>query len=309
MTADETSSSLPAVTPTPDPAPPSPGALIRMARERRRLSQEDLAQQTKLSRATVDALERDDFGALLEPVYVRGYYRKCAKILELGEEGLIAAYNRRVGPTTPRTPAKIRLSANTDGGGGWVARLVGTLLVLAALGLGAVLWYLREAPMTADAPPVPEALDTAPAAESAAAASPVTELLPSTATDAAPATGGSDTSPATASEPAVAGPAAASPTDANSANDESAPAVAGEGRVALRFTQTSWVRINDASGKTLLNGLMEAGQQQVVTGVVPLSVFLGNAPGVELRFEGEPVSLAPFVQDNNIARFNLPVER
>lgn len=304
MTADETSSSLPAVAPTPDPAPPSPGALIRMARERRRLSQEDLAQQTKLSRATVDALERDDFGALLEPVYVRGYYRKCAKILELGEEGLIAAYNRRVGPTTPRTPAKIRLSANTDGGGGWVARLVGTLLVLAALGLGAVLWYLREAPMTADALPVPAALDTAPADESATAASPVTALLPSTATEAAPATGGSDTPSAAASQPAVANPAPATP-----AVDESAPAAAGEGRISLRFTQTSWVRINDASGKTLLNGLMEAGQQQVVTGAVPLSVFLGNAPGVDLRFEGEPVSLAPFVQDNNIARFNLPVER
>jgi cytoskeleton protein RodZ len=286
MTVDETPSSPIPAEPAPAPAPPSPGTLIRQARERKRFSIEDLALQTKLSRATVDALERDDFGALLEPVYVRGYYRKCAKILDLSEEALIGAYNRRVGPMAPRTPAKIRLSANTEAGGGWIARLIGTLLVLAAIGLGAVLWFLREDPIPAQAPPATTPTPTA------VIASPTPE--PVSAVGAA----------AAAEAPSVPSP---SVTPAPAA-EESGAEVAGEGRISLRFTQTSWARINDATGKTLVNGLMDAGQQQVVRGALPLSVFLGNAPGVELRFNGEPVSLAPFTQGNNIARFNLPLE-
>lgn len=288
MTADETPSSPIPAEPVPPPAPPSPGVLIRQARERKRLSIEDLALQTKLSRATVDALERDDFGALLEPVYVRGYYRKCAKILDLSEEVLISAYNRRVGPMAPRTPAKIRLSANTDAASGWMARLIGTLLVLSAIGLGAVLWFLREDPIPAQAPPAitptpaPVVASPTPAPVDAGVSG---EALP------APEAQGPVVTPAPA-------PAA----------EESGGEVAGEGRISLRFTQTSWARINDATGKTLVNGLMDAGQQQVVRGALPLSVFLGNAPGVELRFNGEPVSLAPFTQGNNIARFNLPLE-
>jgi cytoskeleton protein RodZ len=289
MTADETPPSVPPAEPAPAPAPPSPGAMIRAARERKRLSVEDLAQQTKLSRATVEALERDDFGALLEPVYVRGYYRKCAKMLELPEDSLISAYDRRVGPTAPRTPAKIRLSATADAGSGWIPRLIGTLLVLAAIGLGAVLWFLRGDPIPAQTPPLVTPELAAPGASPAPS--------PAVAPTAAP------TAPET--------PAAAASEDASAAapvEDESAPAVAGEGRISLRFNETSWARINDASGKTLINGLMDAGQQQVLRGELPLSVFLGNAPGVELRFNGEPVPLAPYTQDNNIARFSLPLE-
>jgi cytoskeleton protein RodZ len=158
--------------------------------------------------------------------------------------------------------------------------------VLAAIGLGAVLWFLREDPIPAQAPPATTPTPTA------VIASPTPE--PVSAVGAA----------AAAEAPSVPSP---SVTPAPAA-EESGAEVAGEGRISLRFTQTSWARINDATGKTLVNGLMDAGQQQVVRGALPLSVFLGNAPGVELRFNGEPVSLAPFTQGNNIARFNLPLE-
>lgn len=52
---------------------PSPGALLKQARERAGLGPDDLAGQLKLAKGTLEALERDDFAALSEPVYVRGY--------------------------------------------------------------------------------------------------------------------------------------------------------------------------------------------------------------------------------------------
>ena len=89
--------------------------MIREARERTHLSLDDMAAHTKLARATLEALERDDYGALLEPVYVRGYYRKCAKVLEMDEAQLIAAYNAQHG--TALQPATSR------GWRAWMARL------------------------------------------------------------------------------------------------------------------------------------------------------------------------------------------
>jgi cytoskeleton protein RodZ len=66
---------------TPLSGSKGPGRLVREARERARLSTEDLAAQIKLARNTLDAIERDDFAQLNEPVYVRGYYRKLSKVL------------------------------------------------------------------------------------------------------------------------------------------------------------------------------------------------------------------------------------
>src|SRR3546814_1939496 len=92
----------------------SPGTMIREARQAQHLSVDDLAGQTKLARTTVEALERDDFGALLEPVYVRGYYRKCATVLGVDEKALIAAYSSRVAQRVPPAPTKLRLAYGSE---------------------------------------------------------------------------------------------------------------------------------------------------------------------------------------------------
>src|SRR3546814_19816877 len=87
-----------------------------LARQAQHLSVDDLAGQTKLARTTVEALERDDFGALLEPVYVRGYYRKCAKVLGVDEKALIEAYSSLAAPRVPQAPTKLRLASATAPG-------------------------------------------------------------------------------------------------------------------------------------------------------------------------------------------------
>lgn len=282
-------------------AQPTPGELIRAARTRANLTLEELAAQSKLARVTLDALERDDFGALVEPVYVRGYYRKCAKILQIPEDELIQAYARRVNPNQPRTPAKIRLSANASSGD-WATRVMGMVLVLVVIGLGVVLWIVRETPPTDSTPPVSELMVPV---ESQPVVDVTADDAPETTADTAP-----DTPEPEAGEPAVAVETSA-PIIATTPVTASPPAAVmeGEGRLNLSFTETSWARINDAEGKSLLNGLMNAGQQQVVQGRLPLTVFLGNAPGVELRFNGERIPLAPFTTGNNTARFSLPLSR
>ena len=91
--------------------------MVRQAREKAMISLEDLAAQIKLSRPTLDAIERDDFAQLNEPVYVRGYYRKLAKVLPVDEADLLAAYARVAGHKEPPHPSKLILAGEELSGG------------------------------------------------------------------------------------------------------------------------------------------------------------------------------------------------
>jgi cytoskeleton protein RodZ len=274
-----------------DPAPAqqqSPGQLIREARERAHLSLDDMAAHTKLARATLEALERDDHRALLEPVYVRGYYRKCAKVLEIDESRLIAAYNAQVTPRTPEAPAKLRLASGTELGSS--SRLPVSMAVLAAVVAVvacAFIWFARDPGETY---PVSMVVETIPLASVDPAP---TTPAPTSAVDAPSA------------EAVAAAPLQSTPAPTPTATQTPALAVA-PGSLRLRFVQTSWARIDDAGGKTLLNGMRSAGEVDALVGQPPLSVFLGNAPGVEVEFEGARVDISAYVRDNNTARFTLP---
>ncbi len=283
----------PTVIVPPAPPPPSPGAMIREAREQLRWSLDDLAGQTKLARHALDALERDDYGALLEPVYVRGYYRKCAKVLGLDEQTLIGAYEARVAPKTQLPPTKLRLASGTELGS--TSRLPVSLAIGAAvLGVVATAFiWLARAPVTE--PTIATTIE----APATSIGEPLAAEVPEAAADAAgsvPQTDAVATPVGEASAPAAGMGAETSP-----------PAAAGTGVAQLQFAGESWVRIDDASGKTLLNGLMSAGAAHSVTGAVPLSVFLGKASEVTVQFDGQTIDTTPYRRDNATARFTLPL--
>jgi cytoskeleton protein RodZ len=67
-----------------------PGALLGDERRRQGLSLGDIARQLKLSVRQIEALERDDYGAFSGMVFVRGFLRNYAKLLQLDADALIA---------------------------------------------------------------------------------------------------------------------------------------------------------------------------------------------------------------------------
>lgn len=296
---------------------PSPGAMIREARDRLRWSLDDLAGQTKLARNRLEALERDDFGALLDPVYVRGYYRKCAKVLEISEQTLLAAYEVRVAPKVQLPPAKLRLASGTELGSS--SRLPVSLAIAAAVAAIAVcgfIWLAREpepqAPATTTIDVEPSAaLGAAPEADAAPLES--LEAVPAEPVVGQPLEGAAPTPTAPAGEaaattvPGTTPAPALRPTVPAEAPSTSSSAGIGSGMARLRFEQDSWARVDDANGKMLMSGLMVAGTQRTVGGPLPLSVFLGNAPGVTIEFDGRVIDVKPYQRDNATARFTLPL--
>lgn len=304
---------------TDDPnVPDSPGQRVRLAREKARLSIEELATLIRLPRATVEALERDDYDALQEPVFVRGYYRKCAKVLGIPEAPLLGAYQGRgAGPPLAR-PDRLSLSLGSDLGrsrhrSSHLTILAPTLAIVVCVAL----WFLYG--QSRNPSPRSSALDLASTAGadrsfvtgpgipitplpqpgvSAMATWPESPVAIATGPETPPAAGALAEAPAlsvTASETA-AGPA---PQTQLSRAD---PAKA----LVIDITSTSWARIEDTQGRVLLNRVLQAGERETLSGEPPYQVVIGYAPGVVMSFAGEPFDFKPFVTSTATARFSVP---
>ena len=262
----------------------SPGLSLREAREQAGLSIEELSSRTRIARQTLEAMEADEFEALLEPVYVRGYYRKCAQVLEIDDRPLVEAYTRLYTPPPTPAPARLRLAPSGDLDGssrisGFRMGIVAPIILIVLIG---AVWLVLKAPTTrsidesvtlidpddpgvivSDAlPPVDEEEEVFTAESSIDTAAPVEET-------------------------------AASPATSSTA-------------LELQFKSLSWARVKDAQGQSLLSGVIAEGETHRLEGKPPYSVFLGNAPGVTVRFGGTEIDTKPHTDSNAAARFTVP---
>jgi len=305
-----------------------PGRLIRLARERTRMGISELAALTKLATATLEALERDDFTVLREPVYVRGYYRKCAKALAISEQELLSAYEKVVIPRAPQAPTKLLLGGSATGsslkktrrrsGSPWLLWLIGFAALVA---VGA--WFLREDPNGRHVGLAEAPLAAKPAAETHAAPGDAAKPLSTNELATTPAESGQTAAPAAGAEPAAPPPSQPAPQAAVPAPGPAQPTLATElsapppppaaatpapaGALTLSFKATSWVRVEDGTGKVLLSGVVQSGDHQVLAGKAPYSLFLGNAPGVSVEYQGRAVDITSYIKSNDTARLSVPV--
>lgn len=79
------------------------GARLRTAREARRLTAEGVAKQLNLDVTVIQALENDDRQHLPAAIFVQGYLRSYARLLELPESELLDDYTRQSDELPPLT--------------------------------------------------------------------------------------------------------------------------------------------------------------------------------------------------------------
>lgn len=319
----------------------SPGQLLREAREAAGMSLEALAERLHLHKATLQALEEDRFGDLPEPPYVRGYLRGCAKALERDPAPLLEAFRacgQPAGPEEEQPPGPVRGRIEPSGGLRgfppgllWIAVLGAILALMMA---GAWSWFTgggaeEEVPAveaaTEDSGRAASAADAAGSGMPLDAAVPVPEPLPGQAPGAGgdpAATPSGHGGTGAGQAPGEEGPESAEDTrgdptledvmDAQDATrvtasvrDGGGEASTGSERLHLVFREDCWVQITDAEGEDLLSGLIRAGREHRLEGMAPIRVFLGNAPGVELSFNGRRVDTTGRARDDRTARFTL----
>lgn len=298
-----------------------PGQTLRQARLDLRLAPEDVAQMLKLAPRQILALEDDDFASLPGPTYVKGYLRGYAQLLGLKPEPVVEAFNRLSVPAPKVDLAKLSPEPQL-GSDHHLVRIVSVGVVVVIFGLALAWWFgrseqpaplpvaLSPAPSNAEGPVLPADPDKAAATESAAEP---------TATPAPGATPGEQklapavqTAPAPVAPPRVATvtPAPAPAPTAREAPQPVVPAPAPAApagprvKLTLITSQDSWAEVRDARQNKLLYETVPAGRTVVLEGAAPLNVFLGNAEGVSVEFNGKPYDTTPH-RRGPIARFAL----
>lgn len=75
-------------------------------------------------------------------------------------------------------------------------------------------------------------------------------------------------------------------------------------RLVLHATQESWADVRDARDNKLLYENLPAGRSISIEGMAPFSVFLGNADGVRVEFNGRNFDVSRY-RRGQVARFTL----
>lgn len=291
---------------------PSPGALLRRARQAQGLHIAALAAALKVNPRKLEQLEGDQFDQLPDVAFARALAQAVCRHLKIDAQPVLALLP--VAATAQPALERVTMGLNTPfrehtqrhESGEWPAWLqarivVPVLLVLAAAALllvprGWVDWVWPASSSWQ------QAADAEPAAASDGT---VTETLPLPAQSAVVLGTGAEPVAEPASAPAE---AASVPPAASSAV---APAVAASppvpspaplpaGMLALRAASESWVQVTDDAGDTLISRQLAAGEAVALSGVAPLRLTVGNAEGMQVRFMGRPVTLR--VEPDHTAR-------
>ncbi|PRY65080.1 cytoskeleton protein RodZ [Vreelandella songnenensis] len=303
----------------------SPGELLSRQREQLGVPLSDAARALNLRPAVVEGLEQDRYDEIPVTAYRRGYLRAYAKYLGLDDRLVLDAYQERFGAAdAERKVAPVSVNRPPSKLGAWLFRLVTVLIIAALIGVTVMWWQSRggSEPPSFDGSSMEEEGELPPAAEEGAEPAPPTSPAlsseqPSARTapqgdadtgEDAPAESDASDAPAATVNDVAALVVAANAENASSEEEETQEADAPTGsanRLELTFNEQSWTEIFDANNQRVFVGLQTPGTTATVEGEPPFRLTVGNATGVELRYQGEQVNLAQRAGANNVARFTL----
>ena len=258
----------------------SPGTRLRIAREQTKMSVKHIADKLYLDNRVIEALENDEYDRLPPTIFVRGYLRNYAKLLEISPDSIIESFER-TGTQKPQLSsltAQSKRNKPTTSQDLWPT--VGTFFVVITLIILAVLWQFYPKPTTTDQVVV-EAPSEKPTNHDGSW--PPSDLYQSVDDPIMPTVGD---------------PIASSVSEVNHTPTKSAPSAeetsepvppiipAGQQTMRVHFKDRSWMRIIDKKGQKLYDGIANAGKKLPVNGFPPFKVEVGNVGGVDIEYNG-----------------------
>ncbi len=133
-----------------------PGLRLRTSREATDWTIEDVARHLRLKPNVIEGIENDDYSNPPQMVFLRGYLRAYAKLLNLPEDEIIASFNAlhlqeevKPAPVLKRTPKSQPISMSLVGG------IAATLFAI----IGLVVWLSTARTSTTPAVKVTEAVE------------------------------------------------------------------------------------------------------------------------------------------------------
>ena len=315
------------------------GQRLKAAREEHNLDRNEIARWMKLDEKFIKAIEEDDEEHLPEPVFIAGYIRSYAKLVDLPSDQLVKEFSKAhqisepklVSPAEPvpgrlskvaeSLPKRFSIATNSHPTAvKWL--VVASFAIFSIVVVSWVAVVLKGSDRQITALNETQSVVTMAAPESS-----ITDRQDNPAVVAS-----GDSHPATV--PAAGGSGSENranktdepkritiPLDLNKipqnkkerSDSGVVPVLTDEElatkheieNIAVHFTADSWVDIRDATGKRLLRSLGVAGATKEVQGVAPFQVLIGYGPGVEIKYNGEPYDFSKHQGKQEVARFTL----
>jgi cytoskeleton protein RodZ len=228
---------------------PGIGQQLTAAREARGMTADDVAKRLRIRAMFVDALEREDWAAVGEPVYARGFLKNYAKLVGLDAEAAAAALDSAYFDFAPRPdvplPDREEFAAAhrpaQQGGANWFVVATG---VVAAVMLIAVIWNFFGLSHGGSAPEIAAPVSPAPATS-----------LPSV----------------------IQGTASAAAPEQTSGVD-----------LRLETTQACWLSVT-VDGKRVVYDTLPKGAVREFHAAREINLRAGNAGGIVATIDGKPL--------------------
>ncbi len=312
-----------------------PGSLLCQTRVAQGLSREEVAQRLHLATHQIVSLEKDDYANLPGPTYVRGYLRGYANLLGLKPEQVLAAYATLSGSSKKHSLSSLAPKEEITSQDHQV-KFATYAVIAIVLGLAVTWWQGRENEPTKVHPE--QATATSPVTDPYASQTTNATAPLENADSSVAAIGGTDAlavTPGLVPVPTLGRssvpippvvtpvrerlitpkplptPIVIVPTPLTASAHMVAPTVTAHSaspeihsNLVLYVDEESWVDVRDALQNKLIYETVPAGRRVVLEGLAPLKVFIGNAPGVRVEFDGKPYDISPYKR-GLIARFTL----
>ena len=306
----------------------APGVMLREARERAGLSQDDIANKLKLAPRQITAIETGDWNSLPERTFTRGFMRSYARLVGLDPD--IVGLDRS--PSQPNAGGELKptpdaigeialeIEHNRAGAARWAVPLL--LVAVLAAGVAYFQWgeligfgtpktsastsqsnNAKTVPAKADTPTGPIAAMPSPSTSTEPAAAPT---LLSSGSVIAPAASGSGKDAAAVSPsllpPADNAASPASPAATAAAMGSLMTGAPGDKRITITFKGKSWTEVR-SKGDVIYSEASLPGTKEF-NGKPPLSFIVGNASNVVLSIDGKPYDMSALTR-NDVARFRI----
>ena len=275
----------------------TPGAMLQRAREAKGLDVRAAADQLRMSRVKLMALEADAFEEFQGETFIRGYIKAYCRILDMDEVQAISRYEAFV--VANAKVAKLIEPSETLGLGFDLYNkrspklIVGALILLTLLLLAYLAkTFLHVEPSEVVPTAVTSTADTGLALQSsenheaanALAQQPLSQSKIEPASDSQP-----ELEQLTAHQPeAIATPTSAAVFDT----------------LTIVFLDECWLEVSDSKGDVLATELKEAGSEVILQGRAPFNVMLGNARAATVFINGNKVDSNPR-NTNRALRFTV----
>jgi cytoskeleton protein RodZ len=321
---------------------PGFGARLKAGREEKNLAVADVAAKLKLTGRQVEALEAEDMSHLPNEVFVRGFVRNYARLVDVDADSLIAPVDVQAAVAETITAPSAGVVFASNGLRRWVVLPLAALAVFLVL-VAALYHWLRQgedslvvaepgAESVSEAVPNSEPSPATPAPTPAVTPSesqtlqlspqpvlpdgtpaPSAPVSPSTARQPGAPDSASAIPPVVPVKPAPP-PAAPSPVSSMTPStpvpaaapivEKPAPAKSANAHV-LRFepAHDAWIQVVDGKGNRF-SKLVRSGSAESFSGDPPFRLVVGEAARVRMSYDGHVIDLTPFI-GQKVARLTL----